>query len=87
MSDGFGREVVIGSGAYEHVDHPPHYKKGGIEAIDVIEAWDLNFSLGSVVKYISRHGRKPGESAVKDLEKSVWYLQREIERIKKAGTP
>ena len=45
---------------YEYVDHPSHYNVGGIEAIDVIAAWNLGFWLGSVVKYVARLGRKPG---------------------------
>lgn len=44
------------------VDHPEHY--GGVdnpyEVIKVIEAWELDFSLGNVVKYISRAGKKEG---------------------------
>lgn len=66
------------------VNHPPHYKAGGIETIDFIEAKDLNYRLGNVVKYVSRAGRKPGSDPVKDLEKALWYLQREINVRKKA---
>lgn len=58
------------------VNHPPHYKAGGLEAIDVIEAFDLNFRLGNVVKYILRHGAKGNPQA--DLKKAGWYLSREI---------
>lgn len=68
--------------SYEKVDHPDHYKgKSGLEAIDVIEAYNLNFSLGSAVKYILRAGKKPSESSIDDLSKAIWYLQREIERL------
>lgn len=78
--------------AEEPVDHPPHYKSGGLEAIDVIEAFELNFHLGNTMKYILRAGKKAGEDdsindrrrkAINDLEKSAWYLAREIERRKK----
>lgn len=62
------------------VDHPPHYTRGGIETIDAIEAWDLNFHLGNAVKYISRAGHKG--DALEDLEKARWYLDREIARRK-----
>jgi hypothetical protein len=65
------------------VDHPGHYKSGGMEAIDVIEAFGLGFCLGNTVKYILRAGRKGGdEKAIEDLEKGAWYLQREIARRK-----
>lgn len=65
----------------EMVDHPDHYNKGGIEVIDFIEAWDLNFSRGSAVKYICRGGIKDPEKEIEDLKKAVWYIEREIRRI------
>lgn len=65
----------------EQIDHPKHYNAGKIEAIDVIEDWKLNFSLGCVVKYICRAEYK--DSTIQDLEKASWYLTREIERRKK----
>ena len=65
------------------VDHPRHYRKdSGYEAIDVIEAWDLNFNLGNTVKYISRNGIKDPERQIEDLEKARWYLDREIQNLK-----
>ncbi len=64
----------------EQVNHPQHYNAGKIEAIDVIEDWQLNFSLGCVVKYICRAEFK--DSTLQDLEKAAWYLNREIERRK-----
>lgn len=70
----------------EAVHHPSHY--GGdttYEAIKVIEAWGLGFCLGNTVKYISRAGKKPGQSALKDLEKALWYLTREVENARKKG--
>ena len=65
---------------FEKINHPDHYQAKGMEAIDVIEAYNLNFSLGSAIKYILRAGKKPGESSVEDLNKAIWYIQREIER-------
>ena len=65
----------------ETVDHPAYYKTGGIEAIDVIEAWNLDFCLGNTVKYIARCGKK-SDKVVEDLKKAAWYLSREIERRK-----
>lgn len=60
------------------MNHPQHYKHGGIETIDVIEAWGLGFCLGNAVKYISRAGKKNPGTAVEDLQKARWYLDREI---------
>ena len=69
----------------EMVNHPAHY--GGAddpyEAIKVIEVWNLNFSLGSVVKYVARHGSKPGADAVEDLRKAAWYCEREALRLER----
>lgn len=65
--------------AGDAVNHPKHYTHGGIETIDVIEAWQLGFCLGNTVKYISRAGRKG--DALEDLKKARWYLEREIARM------
>lgn len=61
------------------VHNPAHYKSGGIEVIDVIEAFDLNFGLANVIKYVLRAGRKG--DALQDLEKAAWYLDREIGKL------
>ena len=74
LADAERRETVD-----KAVDHPDYYKTGGIEAIDVIEAWGLGFNLGNVVKYIARAGRKTADS-LQDLRKAAWYLDREIKR-------
>ena len=60
------------------VNHPPHYKSGGIETIDFIESKGLNYRLGNVVKYITRADHKGNRQ--EDLKKALWYLQREIEK-------
>ena len=73
----------LASAQTDPVNHPPHYKTGGIETIDFIEAKDLNYRLGNVVKYVSRAGRKNSDP-VEDLQKAAWYLQREIEARKNA---
>lgn len=67
----------------DRIDHPAHYSAGGIEAIDVIEAFGLGFHLGNVVKYVLRAGRKSAD-ALEDLRKAQWYLEREIERRREA---
>lgn len=59
----------------------PHYNSGGIEVIDVIEAFQLGFNLGNVLKYVLRSGRKG--DALEDLEKAAYYLDREIDKLEK----
>lgn len=63
------------------INSPPHYKGRipNIECIDVTQ--HFNFCLGNAIKYIWRADMKGGDE---DLEKDVWYLQRELsERRKK----
>lgn len=66
------------------VNHPPHYKSGGIETIDFIEAKKLPYHLGNVVKYVSRAGIK-SECPLEDLRKARWYLERYIQKIEEAN--
>lgn len=65
------------------IKRPSHYcDDRTYEPKDVIRDWDLNFNLGNVIKYIARHGKKAGESELKDLEKAMTYLGFEIEYLK-----
>lgn len=68
----------------EKVDHPSHYNQNpsGVECIDVVE--HLNFNVGNAMKYLWRHGLKDmSESAIVDLRKAKWYVEREIQRLEK----
>lgn len=67
---------VIQSG-YDENMNGKHYKRGGIESIEVIEAWELGFNLGNVIKYLSRAGVKTSD-ALPCLKKARWYIDREI---------
>ena len=64
----------------DNVNHPSHYTDGKIEVIDFIEDKKLGYHLGNAVKYISRAGKKDPDKYIEDLQKAVWYLNREIER-------
>lgn len=59
---------------------PDYYKSNGVETIDVIESFDLNFNLGNVIKYVLRAGKKEGEEKEKDLNKAMFYLKREVSK-------
>jgi hypothetical protein len=61
------------------VNHPAHYKVGGIETIDFIEAKGLTYHLGNAVKYISRADHKGNRK--QDLEKAKWYIDRAIAQL------
>jgi hypothetical protein len=66
--------------APDSVNHPAHYKVGGIETIDFIEAKKLGYNLGNVVKYLTRADHKGNK--LEDLRKAQWYLTREISALK-----
>ena len=65
----------------DNINSPKHYTShpSGIECIEIVE--HLPFCLGAAVKYIWRAGLKGDE--IEDLNKAVWYLRREIQRIAK----
>jgi len=64
----------------EMVNHPDHYQgSGGMEVIDIIENYDLGFSLGNAIKYILRSNKKG--SANQDLKKAIWYINREMNNL------
>lgn len=65
-----------------------YQSNGGIEPIDLINAFNLNFNCGNVIKYVVRAGNKIYDNmnkdscAVQDLEKAKKYIEFEIERVK-----
>ena len=63
------------------VNHPSHYRLGGIEVLDAIEAWELPYHLGNVVKYIARAGKKNSSTYLQDLQKAQFYLNRFISKL------
>ena len=62
------------------VNSPDHYTSGGIETIDFIEAKELDYNLGNVVKYITRAGKK-NVKKLEDLRKAQWYMNRAVETL------
>lgn len=71
------------------VNHPKHYNLNPgkclkcsrpFECIDVIE--HMPFNIGNAWKYTWRMGLK-SDNAIEELEKAVWYLKREISRLKR----
>lgn len=57
-----------------------HYKQGKVEAIDLIESYNLNFNLGNAIKYIARCNYKGDK--ISDLNKAIWYINRELNNTK-----
>ena len=72
------------------VNHPPHYNKGGMEVIEVIELVTggqgfIGYLLGNILKYLLRfeHKGKP----IEDLKKARWYLDKLISVVSDKEKP
>jgi len=68
------------------VNHPPHYNSRSMEAADIIEIClegetntAVAYPMSNVLKYILRFR---GKNGVQDLEKSLWYFERMIQKYK-----
>ena len=60
--------------------NPSHYQlPNNLQAIDLTEQY--NFNLGNALKYILRAGNKQNNPLKQDLDKAVWYINRENSRI------
>lgn len=79
LGSSYRTEEDFGSSPPEHdpINHPQHYitHPSGVECIQITE--HMNFCLGNAIKYIWRADQKNG---VEDLQKAVWYINREIEK-------
>lgn len=65
----------------DQVNHPTHYTShpSGIEAIQVTR--HMNFNLGNAMKYIWRAGIKSDDKHIEDLQKAIFYINDEINRL------
>lgn len=79
--DGFNRVCDIAKKEFARqkdiINHPDHYTKG-IETIDYIESWEMDYKQGNVIKYVTRYKYKNG---LEDLKKAQWYLNRLIKEM------
>jgi hypothetical protein len=61
---------------------PNHYDNNkSYDVIDFVKDYDLNFNEGNVIKYVARARKK--ENQIKDLEKAIDYLERELTHVRK----
>ena len=72
---------------HDPVHKPSHYcsHPSGIECIEITR--HMNFTIGNAIKYLWRAGLKKDEGieqhkkTIQDLNKAIWYINCEIERI------
>ena len=71
------REVL--KAKHDPVNHPKHYTShpSGVECITITR--HMPFNIGNAIKYLWRAGQK--DSEIQDLEKAVWYIKDEIQRL------
>lgn len=69
-------------------EHQDYYQLPyGIEVIDI--AREMDFDLGNVIKYVLRAGKKTEQGMsnldkqIEDLTKAAYYINDEIEHLKK----
>lgn len=77
--DSLNGTIEVCRSVADMVNHPAHYNKGGIEVLDIIEAYELDYKLGNVIKYILRAKYKGRE--LEDLKKANFYLEKAIADI------
>lgn len=72
--------VVVGE---RDAINPDHYQSdpSGVQCIAISENW--SFCLGNALKYMWRSGKKDSSKNIEDLQKAVWYIEREISRLDK----
>ena len=61
---------------------PNHYKAGEFDVIAFCQYHNLSFDIGNIIKYITRAGKKEGNSELQDLNKAMEYLNRRIKFVK-----
>jgi hypothetical protein len=75
-----------GEGKVDMVNNPPHYTRGGLETIDILEAKSTPEEFKGHLKltamtYITRAGHK--DSELQDAKKTQWYVNRWVKTIEK----
>ena len=65
----------------DQVNHPLHYTTdpSGIECIEITR--HRNFNIGNAFKYLWRAGIKDEAKTIQDLEKAIFYIKDEINRL------
>jgi hypothetical protein len=65
----------------DQVNHPAHYTTdpSGVECIQITR--HRNFNIGNAFKYLWRAGLKDESKTIQDLEKAIFYIKDEINRL------
>ena len=65
----------------DQVNHPLHYTSdpSGVECIQITR--HRNFNIGNAFKYLWRAGIKDDKRQIEDLQKAIFYINDEINRL------
>ena len=68
------------------VNHPPHYTRGNMETIDIMEAKSTPEEFKghlklTALKYLTRAGHKDDE--LQDAKKTQWYVNKWVKTLEK----
>ncbi len=79
-----GLHLSVPDQADDAVNHPSHYTShpSGVECIEITR--HMGFNVGNALKYLWRAGQKDPDKEIEDLQKAVWYLNDEIEKLRDA---
>ena len=64
-------------GSSDYYKLPPN----STDVMDLIEHKNMSFAIGNIFKACYRIGDKPGTSRKYDLEKIIYFAQRELDRL------
>lgn len=73
--------LLMNTTSDDPVNYPAHYTSdpSGVECIQITR--HRNFNIGNAIKYLWRNGLKDSDAQVQDLQKAVFYINDEIERL------
>lgn len=80
------RMLLSMSNTQDMVNNPPHYTRGNIETIDIMEAKSTPEEFKghlklTALKYLTRAGHKDDE--LQDAKKTQWYVNKWVKTIEK----
>jgi hypothetical protein len=75
----FKPAAVLTGGSSGYYKLPP----GATDLLDLIEHKSMSFGLGNIFKACYRLGEKSGTTKKYDLEKIIFFAQRELDRVAK----
>lgn len=79
-------QILKKANQQDMVNNPPHYTKGGMETIDIMEAKSTPEEFKghlklTAMKYLTRAGHK--ESELQDAKKTQWYVNKWVKTLEK----